>query len=124
MYCDRMFIRGYFFFFLNDPAPPETYPLPLHDALPIWGPSGHTPPLERDVSSGSHGFLLGGAGRLRRSGLRRIDGFGPCADKSAARRPTGWRTATDPIQPTFWRHHAGFAQILKGGRLAQQPRSE
>src|SRR5258708_2257467 len=23
--------------------------------------------------------------------------------------------------PTFWRHHAGFAQILKGGRLAQQP---
>src|SRR2546429_7335843 len=24
-----------FFFFLNDPATPETYPLPLHDALPI-----------------------------------------------------------------------------------------
>src|SRR3989454_6939311 len=24
-----------FFFFLNDPAPPEIYPLPLHDALPI-----------------------------------------------------------------------------------------
>src|SRR5258708_7214804 len=23
------------FFFLNDPAPPETSPLPLHDALPI-----------------------------------------------------------------------------------------
>src|SRR2546425_13147233 len=23
------------FFFLNDPAPPETYPLPLHDPLPI-----------------------------------------------------------------------------------------
>src|SRR3712207_9221614 len=23
------------FFFLNDPAPPEIYPLPLHDALPI-----------------------------------------------------------------------------------------
>src|SRR2546430_13940145 len=24
-----------FFFFLNDRAPPEIYPLPLHDALPI-----------------------------------------------------------------------------------------
>src|SRR5258708_31783914 len=23
------------FFFLNDPAPPEIYPFPLHDALPI-----------------------------------------------------------------------------------------
>src|SRR2546428_10412800 len=23
------------FFFFNDPAPPEIYPLPLHDALPI-----------------------------------------------------------------------------------------
>src|SRR5256885_15421387 len=25
-----------FFFFLNDPATPEFYTLPLHDALPIW----------------------------------------------------------------------------------------
>src|SRR3954464_2366365 len=24
------------FFFFNDPAPPEIYPLPLHAALPIW----------------------------------------------------------------------------------------
>src|SRR2546430_15525527 len=24
------------FFFLNDPAPPEISPLPLHAALPIW----------------------------------------------------------------------------------------
>src|SRR2546430_17543916 len=28
----------FFFFFFNDPAPPEIYPLPLHDALPIWAP--------------------------------------------------------------------------------------
>src|SRR5256885_5959005 len=27
--------KYYLFFFLNDPAPPETYPLPLHAALPI-----------------------------------------------------------------------------------------
>src|SRR5256885_16634167 len=25
----------FLFFFFNDPAPPETYPLSLHDALPI-----------------------------------------------------------------------------------------
>src|SRR2546429_5983874 len=28
-------ISPFFFFFLNDRAPPEIYPLPLHDALPI-----------------------------------------------------------------------------------------
>src|SRR5256885_1090519 len=28
------------FFFFNDPAPTEIYPLPLHDALPIWVPKG------------------------------------------------------------------------------------
>src|SRR2546429_507550 len=26
---------AFLFFFLNDPAPPEIYPLPLHDPLPI-----------------------------------------------------------------------------------------
>src|SRR2546421_11826342 len=26
----------FFFFFFNDPAPTEIYPLPLHDALPIF----------------------------------------------------------------------------------------
>src|SRR5260370_37595442 len=36
-------LQGSAFFFLNDPAPPETYPLPLHDALPIyWARSGTT----------------------------------------------------------------------------------
>src|SRR5256886_16062421 len=30
----------YFFFFLNDAAPPDIYPLPLHAALPIWGRGG------------------------------------------------------------------------------------
>src|SRR2546430_7021945 len=28
------------FFFLNDPAPTDFYPLPLHDALPIWSSFG------------------------------------------------------------------------------------
>src|SRR2546429_6527471 len=31
-------IRGFFFFFLNDPAPPEISTLPLPDALPILMP--------------------------------------------------------------------------------------
>src|SRR2546430_13691569 len=30
-------MQCYFFFFLNDTAPPEIYPLPLPDALPIPG---------------------------------------------------------------------------------------
>src|SRR5256885_15242467 len=31
----RQLHRSYLFFFLNDPAPPETYPLSLRAALPI-----------------------------------------------------------------------------------------
>src|SRR5256885_12317772 len=31
-----VFVSWDFFFFLNDTAPTETSPLPLHDALPIW----------------------------------------------------------------------------------------
>src|SRR5256884_1933640 len=30
------FCLDLFFFFFNDTATPEIYPLPLHDALPIW----------------------------------------------------------------------------------------
>src|SRR2546427_12099636 len=32
--------RARIFFFFNDPAPTESSPLPLHDALPIWVPLG------------------------------------------------------------------------------------
>src|SRR2546425_1468512 len=38
-----------FFFFFNDPAPPEIYPLSLHDALPI-SRSPRTPRTGRDRS--------------------------------------------------------------------------
>src|SRR5256886_14800309 len=31
----RLYLIFLFFFFFNDPAPPEIYPLPLHAALPI-----------------------------------------------------------------------------------------
>src|SRR3989440_12265551 len=59
----------FFFFFLNDPAPTEIYPLSLHDALPICrasasAPSGSPhPPRPR----------RGSRGRLGRPSLRRAD---------------------------------------------------
>src|SRR2546423_14718799 len=49
------------FFFLNDPAPPEIYPLPLPGALPIFGlpPNVHTPAQQPRPGAG------GGPGRVR-----------------------------------------------------------
>src|SRR2546425_1800430 len=35
---------GLDFFFFNDPAPPEIYTLPLHDALPIGSGGSQSPP--------------------------------------------------------------------------------
>src|SRR5256885_15869133 len=40
-FSHTVFSPALFFFFFNDPAPPETYPLPLHDALPIFPPQPH-----------------------------------------------------------------------------------
>src|SRR5256885_8650726 len=42
----------FFFFFLNDTAPTEIYPLPLHDALPIScrTTTGGPPPARRSNS--------------------------------------------------------------------------
>src|SRR2546422_2635598 len=34
------------FFFFNDPAPTEIYPLPLHDALPIFPDGEFLPPIK------------------------------------------------------------------------------
>src|ERR1051325_1570776 len=40
------------FFFFKDPAPPEIYPLPLHDALPIGcAPARRLPPDRRRKSA-------------------------------------------------------------------------
>src|SRR2546430_5512738 len=38
-YTPLQFLSYSFFFFFNDTAPPEIYPLSLHDALPIWSPT-------------------------------------------------------------------------------------
>src|SRR5256885_12727850 len=42
------------FFFFNDTAPPEIYPLPLHDALPICA----VPPRRRGSRCGGHDARL------------------------------------------------------------------
>src|SRR2546421_43782 len=42
-----------FFFFLNDPAPPEISPLPLHDPLPIPAAPPQSPPPPRSPSPSS-----------------------------------------------------------------------
>src|SRR5256885_16956991 len=38
---------NFFFFFYNNPAPTDIYPLPLHDALPIYD---ETPRLAREIA--------------------------------------------------------------------------
>src|SRR3989440_11398419 len=48
--CDRH--TYLFFFFLNDPAPPEIYPLPLHAALPIPPHFGCPPPARPSTPPG------------------------------------------------------------------------
>src|SRR5256885_15059508 len=47
----------FFFFFLNDPAPPESYPLPLPAALPI-PPRALWPAPRARRADGSHGCEL------------------------------------------------------------------
>src|SRR3989440_4780043 len=65
----------FFFFFFNDPATPEIYPLPLHDALPICclsAPQSPTPlvpwrgPPPRESGPGaSQGYVKPRPPRLR-----------------------------------------------------------
>src|SRR2546430_5923843 len=50
------FTLTFFFFFFNDPAPTEIYPLPLHDALPISGTGETTGKLSRSRNASS--FLV------------------------------------------------------------------
>src|SRR5256886_15617178 len=51
-----------FFFFFNDTAPPEIYPLPLHDALPI-SPLGRRRPRRRGLGRRDHGHAEHRRGR-------------------------------------------------------------
>src|SRR2546429_8962205 len=67
-----------FFFFLNDPAPPEIYPLPLPAALPIPHPHGdgrgpcvprRSSPLRASVSATRFHLCDGLSGRCARCAL-------------------------------------------------------
>src|SRR2546430_16633494 len=54
-----LLVCSFFFFFFNDPATPEIYPLPLHAPLPFWrGAATHAllPPVRDEVLHliGSH----------------------------------------------------------------------
>src|SRR5256885_6858568 len=60
-----------FFFFLNDTAPPEIYPLPPHAALPIWALHQRSPrPAGASTRPGRPGGCPGPAGLTRRNMLQ------------------------------------------------------
>src|SRR3989441_11043854 len=101
---------SFFFFFFNDPAPPEIYPLPLHDALPIWtrpicgcrNPRqrrrGPACPREPPGTGGtSDGGLRGGrrGGPASRNGPRGARGRG----RSRARYALRWSGRRLPCRP-------------------------
>src|SRR2546429_7806148 len=56
-----------FFFFFNDPAPPDISPLPLHDALPIFSPPFRpaVPPRRSFVTAGPAPEVTEGSGTDR-----------------------------------------------------------
>src|SRR5260370_1140671 len=61
-----------FFFFLNDPAPPEISPLPLHDPLPISPTMLPPPEPDRSPERGEiHQLDLGPVLDLRQAGKTR-----------------------------------------------------
>src|ERR1043166_10312995 len=68
----------FFFFFFNDRPPTEIYPLPLHDALPIWVPRLHAVACGHHVPGEGHReaerALRDDDQRRRRSRDRQIDG--------------------------------------------------
>src|SRR2546428_2441819 len=80
----------YFFFFFNDPAPPEIYPLPLHAALPIY--IRHAEP--KSVAIGKPG---GGIVAQPRGEHGVMGGAGPDAEEVLPH--AGHRSAGESLQP-------------------------
>src|SRR5256885_6983328 len=75
-----------FFFFLNDPPTPETYPLPLPAALPIWRPC---PDPRVAVAAPGSASQQSHRGRRPDSGHRRPETAAHGLDPTAVRRPRG-----------------------------------
>src|SRR5256714_7657597 len=88
----------FFFFFLNDPAPPEIYPLPLHDPLPI--PAAIPPP--RITTSGSTALMIE-------------------AIPAASRRTDRSHTSVAPASRARWAATRSFVLVK---RLPERARSE
>src|SRR5256886_2342661 len=73
----------YFFFFLNDPAPTEIYPLPLHDALPISGDPDR-------AAGGVRALPRAGACRAAAAGARQVRAAGPEPERRRPRARVAW----------------------------------
>src|SRR2546422_8996377 len=96
---------SFFFFFLNDPAPTEIYPLPLHDALPISGPVA----ARIRARPPAHRFRLGRVPRAAYAARTDPDVFRDAATRARAVRGGG---------PPLARDHRS------GGAAAHPPRRE
>src|SRR2546425_12014349 len=73
------------FFFLNDPAPPEIYPLPLHDALPIWRHAWRALPPLAELASVWLGCRAPRPGRPANATPARLQRFPGCSRPAPAR---------------------------------------
>src|SRR5256885_16242670 len=96
------------FFFLNDPPPTEISPLPLHDALPIWGRMPHRSPCRAQEPRTSR---VQAAPKSRHSGrqaparclvlARRLASILQCTMAlppwQAMRTKTGWRDCRNRV---------------------------
>src|SRR2546429_253466 len=60
LYLAECILLFSFFFFFNDPAPTEIYPLSLHDALPIYSPVLCGAHLREVPLSADHALVLAG----------------------------------------------------------------
>src|SRR2546430_13506300 len=70
-----------FFFFFNDPATPEIYPLPLHDPLPISIAGTRERPTTTTSSAHGSRFTIGSADGSRTSASARS-----CSSRSSRDR--------------------------------------
>src|SRR5256885_16363895 len=75
------------FFFFNDPATTEIYPLPPHDALPI----------SQDVAAAEE-VVPGGEGRERESS-RHLEGRAAQGGQQGQRRDEAWHAEPRAEQP-------------------------
>src|SRR2546429_1285581 len=95
MHCSPFFLPllvapsrlPFVFFFLNDPATPEIYPLPLHAALPISGRRRRGRPLRPQLAPGRPRERAGAGPRRGELGAAGAQGL--CPDPPAVAEPAG-----------------------------------